>query len=1015
VIWRFGDCELDEERYELRRRGRPVRLEPRVFDVLHHLLRHRERVVAKSELLDAFWPGLAVSDSVLPRCIAAARRALGDDPRRQRAIQTLHGRGYRFVAKAEARDAVSPRQDPARAPDSAFVGRAEALGELRRALAATAAGRGALVLLVGEPGIGKTRTLEELAGEARREGVRWLAGRCTEGEGAPAFWPFAQILRALRDSRGGAAAREGAADPFAAWAAPTPGSDRLGSAEGEQARFRFFDSVAEALRREAARTRLLVSVDDLHWADGDSLRLFRFLAGELRDAPVLLVGTYRDVEVRRGHPLARTLGDLAREPRASRVALRGLTAEEVALLVESVAGARPDAALVAALADLTEGNPFFVREMARWLREQGRPLAGPVPALALPQGVRDAIGRRLDALSAPCNELLRVAAVIGREFDAVLLADASGTAHDALLERLAEAFAAGVLAQDGDAPGRYAFAHALVRQTLYEEIPAPRRVQLHRGVAEALLAASRSLPRPPFAELAHHFYEALPSGSGEQALRFCVAAAEAAHEQLAYDESARHYERALEAAGFARPPDDGRRAELLVALGEELWTGGAREAGRARLAEAAELARRLGRRDLFARAAVAYRGFGEMGMPPDARTLALLEEARDALGSEHPVLRARLLARLAGTPPYSLSMTRRRELAEEAARLAAGTDDRSALVDAIGARYWASLGPERIDERLAVARDALDLSRRSGDRRLALLGHEIALAAHLLRGELAAADREIAEFERKSEEIRQPVFRFLAGMIRGSRAICAGDFEAAEAWMETALALGRGTVPYAELVVAGQRVFLLHLRGELERVAELLLELAPHFETGFGGTQGLNRAIQVASSLWLGRRDDAQRRYDALAARDFAELERDENWLLTLQIVAEVASELGDRRRGEILYGWLRPHAELLVSHDLIRVATGSVEAVLGRLALLGGRADEAIAHYERAGERAEAAGLAPALGLARVGLARSLLARRGRGDRERARRLLAGVLAGGPGLARRQARELAGPAPKAP
>ncbi len=1027
MIWRFGIFELDEERYEVRRRGRVVKLEPRVFDVLHHLLRHQERVVAKSELLDAFWPGLAVSDSVLPRAVAAARRAVG-----RRAIQTVHGRGYRFAAKAEVQEATGAPMQAEPAPESAFVGRAEAMVELRRALDATATGRAALVLLVGEPGIGKTRTLEELAAEARRAGVRWLAGRCSEGEGAPAFWPFVQILRALplprRQGREAAAqrgeaersagsrgpGRSAAADPLSAWAAQEAGGDRLGSAEGEQARFRLFDSVAEALRHEAARGRLLVSVDDLHWADGDSLRLFRFLAGELRDAPVLLVGTYRDVEVRRGHPLARTLGDLAREPHATRIALRGLAAGEVALLVESVVGAKPAPALVAALADLTEGNPFFVREMARWLRDERRPLTDPAPVLALPQGVRDALGRRLDALSGPCNELLRVAAVIGREFGAKLLADASGTAPETILAQLAEAFAAGVIGEDGEVPGHYTFAHALLRQTLYEEIPAPRRVLLHRRVAEALREATRHLPRPPVSELAHHFYEALPSGTSEEAAGFCVAAAEAAHEQLAYDESARHYERALEAQGFARPLDDRRRAELLVALGEERWTGGERDAGRARLAEAADLARRLGRRDLFARAAIGYRGFGEMGMPPDARTLALLEEARDALGDEHPVLRARLLARLAGTPPYSLSMARRRELAQEAARLAAGSDDRAALVDAIGARYWASLGPERVEERLLVARDALALGQRTGDRRLALLGHEIALAAHLLRGDLAAADREILEFERKAEEIRQPVFRFLAGMIRGSRALSAGDFERAEEWMDTALARGRGTVPYAELVVAGQRVLLLHLRGELERVSQLVLELASRFETGFGGAASLNRSVQVASLLWLGRREEAQIRYEELAARDFAELERDENWLLTLQIVAEIASELGDRRRGELLYASLRPHAELMVSHDLVRVVTGSVEAVLGRLALLGGRPDAAIAHYERAAARAEAAGLVPALGLAQVGLARALLARGRRGECSRARGLLAAVLAGGPSLARRQAQELRARAQKA-
>jgi DNA-binding winged helix-turn-helix (wHTH) protein/tetratricopeptide (TPR) repeat protein len=1001
VIWCFGDCELDEERYEVRRRGRPVRLEPRVFDVLHHLLRHRERVVAKAELLDALWPGLAVSDSVLPRAVAAARRAVG-----RRTIQTVHGRGYRFVAKAEVSEGTRGAGAEASgetAPESLFVGRAEAMAELRRALAAAAAGRGALVLLVGEPGIGKTRTLEELAGEARRAGFRWLAGRSVEAEGAPAFWPFVQILRALA-----AAGRHPAVDLFSGLAESGAGGSRLGSAEGEQARFRLFDSVAEELRREAGRGPLLVSVDDLHWADGDSLRLFRFLAGELRDAPLLLVGTYRDVEVRRGHPLARTLGDLAREPRAVRVALRGLAPDEVGLLVGSVAGAAPAPSLVAALADLTDGNPFFVREMARWLRDEHVPLAGSASALALPQGVRDALGRRLDALSAPCNELLRVAAVIGREFGAQILADVSETPREALLERLAEAFAAGVVVEEGEAPGRYAFAHALVRQTLYEEIPAPRRALLHRRAGEALREASRHLPRPPVSELAHHFYEALPSGPAEEAIHFCVAAAEAAHEQLAYDESARHYERAVEALDFARPADERRRAELLVALGEERWTAGEREAGRARLAEAADLARSLGQPDLLARAAIAYRGFGEMGMPPDAKTLGLLEEARDGLGEGHPVLRARLLSRLAGTPPYSLSMARRRELAREAARLAAGTEDPAALVDAIGARYWASLGPERIEERLAVARDALEFGARTGDRRLALLGHEIALAAHLLRGEVAEADREIGEYERKAEEIRQPVFRFLAGMIRGSRAISAGDFEGAEDWMRVALERGRGTVPFAELVVMGQRVFLMHLRGELEQVAELVLEVGSLLDSGFGGTLALTRAVEVAALARVGRGDEARERYEELAARDFAELERDENWLLTLQLLSELVSELGDRRRGELLYAWLAPHAGLMVSHDLIRVVTGSVEGVLGRLALLAGRSDAAIAHYERAIRRDAAAGLAPGLGLAQVGLARALLARGGRAGSERAQELLADVLSGGPNLARRHARELA-------
>jgi tetratricopeptide (TPR) repeat protein len=627
--------------------------------------------------------------------------------------------------------------------------------------------------------------------------------------------------------------------------------------------------------------------------------------------------------------------------------------------------------------------------------------------------VRDTVGRRLDALSPDCNELLRTAAVIGREFSVPLLSDASGTPRETVLERLAEAFAAGIVVEEGEIPGRCAFAHALVRQTLYEETPAPRRVQLHRRVVEGLRAASRTLPRPPVSELAHHSYEALPGGGVDEAVEWSLAAAEAAHERVAYDESARCYERALEALDFARPRDEARRAELLVALGEERWTGGEREAGRARLAEAADLARHLGRRDLFARAAIAYRGFGEMGMTPDAKTLALLEEALETLGAEHPVLRARLLARLAGTPPHSLSMSRRRELASEAAALASGSDERAALVDAIGARYWAALGPDGCDERLCVAGDAHALAARTGDRRLALLAHEIALAARLLRGEIAAADAEIADFERKAEESREPVFRFLAGMIRAGRALSGGDFAGAEAWMQTALQRGRGTVPHADGVFAGQQLLLFHLRGELERVAERVLAGSDGIAERFAGTGSLQRAIEILSLLRLHRRDEALERWSAFGARDFLDLEHDENWLFTVQSLAGVASELGDRRRGEILYGALRPYARLMVSHDLVRVVTATVEGVQGELALLCDRPQAAIEHAERAEARARAAGLQPALGHAQAVLCLALRRRGQRGDRARAGRLLAEVEARGPSLALRMLGEARAAAPK--
>ena len=454
-------------------------------------------------------------------------------------------------------------------------------------------------------------------------------------------------------------------------------------------------------------------------------------------------------------------------------------------------------------------------------------------------------------------------------------------------------------------------------------------------------------------------------------MRACAAAAADAHERLAYAESARQYERALEALAHAAP-DDAKRVELLIALGEERWTDGEREAGRARLGEAAELARRIGRKDLFARAAIGYRGFGELGMPPDAKTLALLEEARDALGDEHPILRSRILARLAGTLPYAASMAEREALAREAWRLAAGSDDRAALVDAIGARYWATLGPDRLDERLAVSSDAQALAERYGDRRLALLGHEIAIGHRLMVGDLAAADREMRAYERIADEVRQPVFRFLAGLIRGSRALSTGDFAEAEHWIREAHARGRGTIPYADSVFAGQVLLLLFMRGELERAAEVGLSLGDALGRQFAGAGLLNQAMAVNALLWTGRREEARRGYEAFAARDFADLERDEHWLLALDVIADLAVEFEDRRRGEILYAMLLPYRGLLISHDLLRVVTETAEGLLGMLALLTNRVDEALAHYERAVERAEGLGLAPALRLAQQGLARA-------------------------------------------
>lgn len=1009
MIWGFGDHELDEGLYQLRRRGRVVPVEPKIFDVLRYLIEHHERVVSKQELLDALWPGEAVSDSVLPRCIAAARRAVRDDRARQKVIQTVHGRGYRFVAEPAQRRAAplappeaTPLPDPGElAP--AFVGREAALRRLRAAHEEVRSGRGRIVLLLGEPGIGKTRMAEELGAEARRAGSLWLPGRCYEGEGAPAFWPWIQALRAL----------VAASAPETLPADLGPGRSEIGELlpelredpapaaqgfAGEQARFRLFESVAGFLARAARRRPLVIGLDDLHWADPDSLLLVEFLAQELRGEPVLLSLAYRDVEVRRDRPLRTLLGALARAPHCERIPLRGLDPGDVALLVQVVTGVAPPAELAAAVSEMTEGNPFFVREVAGLLAEEGRLEAGARAVLpaTLPQGIRDAIGRRLDSLSEEANELLRVASVIGREFDTRLLEHVAAPGGEALIELLGEAEAAQVVRETPpERPGHYAFRHALLRQTLYEELPAPQRVTLHRRAGEALAALYGQRPDAPLAELAHHFFEAAPAGTATEAVRFSVRAAERADAQLAYEESARHYERALLALDLEHEPDATCRCELLIAWGDELRTGGSREAGRERLGEAGELARRLGRNDLLARAAIGYRGFGEMGAPPDARTLALLEEARDALGAGHPVLRARLLARLTGTPPYSLSMATREKLSREAWRLARQAGDPDALTDAISARYWATLGPDRVEERLGVAREAHALAQRLGDRRIALIAHEIDIGAYLMLGDRAGADTAIAEYGRLADDLRLPIFRFIVGIIQASRAMNVGAFDEAEQRIRDALERGRGSVAFAELVFAGQVYWLLSLKGESDRVAGAVLALGERFRQEFGGVDPLIDTLRALGHASLGEREDARRHFDALAADGFGRFERDEHWLLCMGALANLAFHLGDARRGEELYALLAPYSERVVSHDLLRTVAGSVHGVLGELAVLTGRHDEAVAHYERALEVEDALGARPAFHASEAGLARALRARAAPGDGERARELLASAEAG--------------------
>ena len=996
MIYAFADLELDKGLYQLRRGGEAIKLAPRAFDLLLYLIEHRDRVVPKAELLDRLWPGQHVTESVLPSNVTAIRRALGGERSHAKSIQTVHGRGYRFVAPVSEREGGREREEE-REPDSEvagesrlFVGRQDVLRELQADLAEVLAGRGRVLVLAGEPGIGKTRTAEEWVAEARRRGATVADGRCYEGEGVPAFWPWLQALRSLVSDLPTPRLREqlGAGAPDIAPLIPEirqrlPGLPESDPVESEQARFRLFDSVASFLRNASRDRALVVFLDDLHWADEPSLRLMEFVAREIRNARVALLGAYRDMELRRRHPLSLVLGRLALEPHFRRVPLRGLEEADVARFIENTTGAGAPDALVRAVFEMTEGNPFFVCETVRLLAAEGRLDAGvsqTPPGVNLPQGVREVIGRRLDQLSEECNRVLTRAAVIGREFGVGVLQQIAGLGKDALLELLDEAAAARIVSDRAGAEGRatplplghYAFCHALIRETLYDELTGPQRVRLHRDVAEVLEATYGAAADSHLPALAHHFFQAAPGGDVERAIDYGVRAAGQALEMLAWEESIAHYERVLQAEELAIPADEARRAGLTLGLAQALWRAGSYSRARQTFDEVIAIARRLGDGALLAQAALGMGGWPQFradeppGGPADEYR-ALLEEALEQVEESQTALRARLLSRLAD----QFSLEARESYSREAVALARESGDGDALFGALHSRLTALLGPDDIRRRLELATELLDLAMRDDSKEKIFVAREGRLRSLLALGDIPGADREIEACHDLAEKLRLPVYRHSLARFRRARAVADGRFDEAERLNHLILELGRKADDGgAELQFVALNGWLQCQRGEGPPVRELIETLVDN--ASFIGP--LSWAFSAYLHAELGELEPARHHFERLAAGRFTDVPRDEAWLLTLAFASEVCAHLGDGQRAQTLYGLLLPYADLVISHQHMRVYLGSMEYTLARLATTRGEGEAAVAHFEAALESNRLIGARPHLARTQLEYAGMLL-----------------------------------------
>jgi tetratricopeptide (TPR) repeat protein len=871
-----------------------------------------------------------------------------------------------------------------------LVGRDRELGELRHGLERALAGHGGLYMVAGDPGVGKTALADAAGAEAVAAGALVLWGRAWDGGGAPAYWPWMRILRRLAAERDVTRAAAGLGpeaaarlarlvpdlvwDPADAGAADAPAEADPG--DSDAARFQLFDAVTSLLRAAAAEGPLVIIVDDLHGVDHPSQLLLGFLAMQLRDAPILVIGTYREAEARLDPQLAATLSDIIRH--GQRLPLRGLRERDVAAIVERVAGTRPADRVVRAIHDATEGNPFFIDEVVRLLSAEGRlDDAAKVVSVRIPDGVRETIRHRLAPLPDNTRILLLTAAVIGRNFRLDTLQRVCDLEPAELDAALSEAVSTGVVVERMGALGGYSFSHGLIRETLYDDLGPQRRGQLHRNVGLALEDVYVADTEPHVAELAHHFFVAATAGELAKAIDYSVRAGERAVELVAYEEATEHFERALQAYGLQERADVPRRCDLLLSLGAAQSRTGDTRSARETFIRAAGLARKLRSPERLARAALGF-GAGMGGFEfgrVDETLVALLQEARDALGEGSPSgpqdspLLARVLGRLATELYFSDRTAERIELSEQAIAMARRTGDRAALGATLSARFLTLWGPENTMERLQIAGDVVALGEEARDRELVLRGHVWRIVTLMEIGDWVGADIEFSVHARLADELRDPLHLWYVPLFRSTRALLEGRLADAERFSGEAFAIGRETQAQNAAQLYAVQLFALRTeQGRLGEIQQSLEEFGRRYPAA-----PVWRAAAAYALASLGRRDDARRAFEALAAGGLAEVPRDGEWLTTVSLLVGAGAQLGDTRRVGELGDLLTPYVDQAVIAGRGAICLGPVARFAGMAAAAMGRDEEAIGHLDHALTVARRWGAEPIVAAVRLELAEVL------------------------------------------
>lgn len=909
-VLKFGTYQLDPRRGVLSAGGARVELSPLILRLLVYLAENRHRTVPVDELRTEVWRGVHVSEAAIHQAIRLARLAVGDDGRRQQVIRTSARAGYRFVAPIDA------RRTPAPSPSHPYVGRTALLEQLDESVSSAAAGSLRVLLVSGEPGIGKTRTLDEIDRRARAAGTHVARGAGSPHAGAPPFWPWIQVLRDLATARPVHALLRQLesleSDLPVGRGKGRPGIEALGAAS----QFRLFDEIARTLRLSAELGPVAILLDDLHDAGTAVFELFEFLARELADGDaVLIAASYRPVESRRSAARAAVIARVRALPNVADVKLEGLGAGEARELVAAHEPQPLEPVLLEALVDRARGNPFFLVELARDLADGSeRPRSRREAALRIAHGVQRLIVARLAALPAATRHWLRTASALGLRFErrlvAELLPEVDGAG--AMSQATAQGFVVDAVSGDGD----LAFTHALVRDAVYAEIPEGERRSLHLRIAERI---EQQQP----VEAAFHFAEAAPLGGVERTVASLRHAAKVASAQFDAETAGALYQRAIDLLDAHATDGDADRCDLLIALGQSAMTVGRSEAAREALDAAAGLARRHGWGAHLATATLLVSDMFDYDAVAHEDLVRRLQEALDRLDGAEEALGAQLMARLAMEVRYEP------DGADAAEALLARAIERARRADDVAARArtleyatlvrWSAMEPERW---IALSHELIDAAREAGDNDLVFRGILGLVTEHMQIGNRASMEREIARCAELAERFPAPFQRASCALMDTARHLLDGAFADAERGVRISLA---ANAPEAMLPSLTQ-LYALHLdTGRIEQLEDQMLAL--HEREPHRDSWKLALARLYAE---VGQRDDA-RRYLAKVTRA-EDIPRDRLWLPTVALMAEVVSKLGEKQTASELIDLLEPFAALSAVYGRGTLYYGSVSHFLGML-----------------------------------------------------------------------------------